>query len=273
MDLQAHPSGMTYEPAAKSIPAASREPEPLDDYIIEPFSGADIAIHVSGALLNAAGTLPAIAFLLVHADLLLDGWPLTLIGLAVGIFVADFISGLLHWAFDTWFHEGHHAVRRMVTLVREHHIHPERIFNYGFWHDGGMLSWFAFLASAPLFALAMLPAVPPTPARYALAVAGVTISLEIVFMLEFHKCGHRVRRGRTVRVFQRMHLLLSPEHHLDHHAGRHDRNYCLITGVADRTLGRLGVFRALEQVVSALTGAVPRENDREWLQRYDRLAR
>jgi ubiquitin-conjugating enzyme E2 variant len=89
-------------------------------------------------------------------------------------------------------------------------------------------------------------------------------------MLEFHKCGHRVRGVRAVRALQRLHLLLSPEHHLRHHSGRHDRNYCLITGIADRTLGRLGAFRGLERLISAASGAVPRQNDEVWLRRYGR---
>jgi hypothetical protein len=56
-----------------------------------------------------------------------------------------------------------------------------------------------------------------------------------------------------------------------HHSGAHDQNYCLITGAADRTLvGRLGIFRLLERIVSALTGAVPRENDRTWSMRHGR---
>lgn len=174
----------------------------------------------------------------------------------------------MHWAFDTWFRQDTIGLRRMVILVREHHVYPDRIFNYSFWHDAGMLSWFAAGASAPLLGFAALAHGAPGPARMALAVAGVTLSLEIVFMFEFHKCGHRVQRGPAVRLLQRLHVLLSPEHHLAHHGGRHDTNYCLITGIADRTLGRLGAFRLLEHLVQAMTGAVAREDDREWTKRH-----
>ena len=55
-----------------------------------------------------------------------------------------------------------------------------------------------------------------------------------------------------------------------HHSGRHDENYSLITGIADRTLGRLGAFRALERCITAMTGAVPRASDRDWAMRYGR---
>jgi hypothetical protein len=273
VDSDTRTSGPTYQSAPSPVTSAPPRSgaEPGVDYVVEPFSGVDLAIHISGGLLFALVTLPAIGFLVVHSDVLAAGWPLALLAFAIGTFVADFISGLLHWMFDTWFSEKTTPVRRMVTLVREHHVYPERIFNYSLWHDAGMLSWFALLISAPLFALAILPASTVTSVRYALAVVGVTTSLEIVFMLEFHKCGHRVDRGRVVRTLQRLYLLLSPEHHLGHHSGGHESNYCLINGLADRTLGRLGAFRALEYVVSSLTGATPRESDREWLKRFGRL--
>jgi ubiquitin-conjugating enzyme E2 variant len=150
----------------------------------------------------------------------------------------------------------------MVILVREHHIAPQRIFRYPFWHDSGILSWFALLVAGPPIAVALLTPGIAAGVRSGLAVGGVTLSLLVTFMLEFHKVGHRLHPGRTVATLQRLHLLLSAEHHLvGHHTGLHDRNYCLINGVADRTLGRLGAFRLMEWVVWRLTGAVPRQND------------
>jgi ubiquitin-conjugating enzyme E2 variant len=241
-----------------------------DVFAVAPFSATDIAIHVTGALLNLAGLVPALVWLGAHLSLLREGWPWALAALAVGTYVADFVTGFLHWAFDTWFSDDWPSIRRMVLLVREHHIHPERIFRYGFWHDGGMLSWFAFLVSTPVFAWVLLRAAAPQPLHAALVLGAAAASLEIVFMLEFHKCGHRLRRPALVRGLQRAHLLLSPTHHLRHHSGRHDRNYCLITGAFDRTAGRLGAWRLLERVVSRLTGWVPREDDRVWLERYGR---
>lgn len=242
-----------------------------DPFEVPPFSAGDLAIHLSGALLNLAGLVPALLWLGAHAGLLREGWPLALLGLAAGTYLADFVTGLLHWGFDTWFGEDWPSIRRMVLLVREHHIHPERIFRYGFWHDAGMLSWFAAAVSAPAFAFVLLRGGAPRPWHYALVLGAAAASLEIVFMLEFHKCGHRRRNPAPVRLLQRAHLLLSPEHHMSHHSGRHDGNYCLITGAFDRTAGRLGAWRGLERLVSALTGWAPRENDREWFRRFGRL--
>src|SRR6185436_8855245 len=94
-----------------------------DDYVIDPFSGSDIAIHISGALLNLAGLVPAAVWLFAHAELLAEGWPLAILAFVCASYVADFVTGFLHWGFDTWFSESMTPVRRMVLLVREHHIH------------------------------------------------------------------------------------------------------------------------------------------------------
>ncbi len=89
-------------------------------------------------------------------------------------------------------------------------------------------------------------------------------------MLEFHKCGHRARNPLWVRLLQKSGLLLSVPHHIQHHSGNHDYNYCLINGWADRTLGRLGLFRSLEWLIARWTGAQPQHNDHEWLRRFGR---
>lgn len=247
------------------------DPVPDDDvFTPAPFRTKDVAIHLSGGLLNGVACLLALTFLVSNGGMLLTGFGWVLLAIAVATFVADFVSGMLHWAFDTWFDENTTSVRRMVIMVREHHIYPQRIFRYGLKQEAGMLSWFALPLAVPLFGLAVLPDGPPTVERYALAAAGVIFTLEISFMLEFHKVGHRFQRGPVIRALQRLHLLLSPEHHMRHHAREHDTNYCLINGVADLTLGRLRVFRGLEHVVAMLTGKQPRSNDREWRRRYGR---
>jgi hypothetical protein len=91
-------------------------------------------------------------------------------------------------------------------------------------------------------------------------------------MLEFHKCGHRARQPRWIRLLQRTGFVLSTGHHSQHHQGNHDFNYCIINGWADRTLGRLGLFRGLEWIIARWSGAQPQRNDHEWLRRFGRKA-
>jgi hypothetical protein len=244
-----------------------------DRFEIEPFSTGDDLFQLSGAALNVAVAIPALIVLASLGDSLAAGWPLAVAGIAAGTFAADFVSGLLHWGFDTYFTDRAAFIKRTVLIVREHHVFPNRIFVYSAWREAGTLSWFAALLSAPLYGVAWFGPGIDDSSRAALLAAGLTLSVEITFMLAFHKAGHRPQRGRFVRVLQRMRLLLSPEHHMRHHCGPHDTNYCLINGIADDTLGKLGAFRAMEAVIGVVTGAVARENDRQVLAAFRRSRR
>ena len=88
----------------------------------------------------------------------------------------------------------------------------------------------------------MIPFGAGPAAGYAV-LAAVVFSVLLVTMLEFHKCGHRARQPRWVRLLQKSGLLLSVTTTSGTTSGNHDYNYCLINGWADRTLGRLGLFR------------------------------
>jgi hypothetical protein len=237
---------------------------------IEPYSKGDIWFHAIGGLFNAISTIAAIVWLFLNWSVLKPSLYMVLLAIALGFFIVDFITGFLHWAFDAWFNENITFVRRMVIMVREHHLYPERIFQFSFYHDAGILSWIALFLTSPLILYSLYWTGNPKLSLiwyYGVCVC-VVVSLGLVFMLEFHKCGHNPRAPKWVRVLQRLHLLLSFEHHMGHHSGKYDRNYCLINGHADQTLGRLGVWRGLEWLVAKVTGAVPQSSDKEWLEKY-----
>lgn len=252
---------------AQLEPGRRPKPPPVDYLSAAPFTRGTVLFHVLGGVLEGTLLLAIGAWLWRYRELAPGplGW---LLGLGIGLFLADFVSGLLHWAFDTWFDETHPVLQRMVIMVREHHIYPQRIFKFPFYHDAGVLSWIVFVLTAPpvLFAILVWPG--PAPWLWAALSGTVFFSLLVVFMLEFHKVGHRSKVGPVLHGLRRCGLLLEHRHHVLHHIGNHDVNYCLINGVADKTLGRLGVFRGLEALVYRLTGAVPQQNDHELLERY-----
>ena len=250
----------------------SRQAGRVDEYPrISPSSPGGIAFQVSGVVLNAICSLGGLIWLYRSG-----AWtevPIWTLGGAVilGLFIADFVSGLLHWAFDTWFDEENWFFRDIVLIVREHHIRPKQIFEYRFSKEVGRSSWVALLLTGWGFIVALV-AWPngAGPAATLAVVMGLVVSAGVVMMYECHKhFGHNPRPGRLLRTLQAMHLVLSPKHHIaGHHRPNFDQDYCLINGWADRTLGALGVWRGLEKLVSVATGAEPRRNDREWLARY-----
>ncbi|HMB52895.1 MAG TPA: fatty acid desaturase CarF family protein [Thermoanaerobaculia bacterium] len=242
-----------------------RERPPGDPFVVEPYSPREVRFHLIGASLNALCWLTAIAWLATAGRDAAPAWPWIVAAVVAGIYLADLGSGLLHWGFDTWFDADVTFVRRMVLQVREHHIHPSRIFLISFKQDAGTLSWIALLVTAPVLAWALVGG--GTASWWALATMVVFDPL-LVFMLEFHKCGHRPAGPWWVKALQKARLVLPVRHHLTHHSGNHDVNYCIINGWADVTLGRLGLFRGLEWSIERLTGERPQRDDHEWFRRF-----
>jgi len=242
---------------------------PGDPFEVESYSPSELRFHLLGGGLNGALVVAGLAWLAATPRGALPAWPWMVAALLLGIYLADLASGLLHWGFDTWFDADIKFVRRMVLQVREHHIHPQRIFDITFYHDAGTLSWIALLVTAPAIGAAMFGLVPRA-AGFVMVATAATFSPLLVFMLVFHKCGHRPKNPWPVRWLQATGILLSVRHHMQHHGGNHDFNYCIVNGWADRTLGRLGLFRGLEWLIERTTGARPQRDDHEWLRRFHR---
>ncbi len=184
-------------------------------------------------------------------------WP---IGIIAGLFLGDLASGFVHWAVDTWFDARHFG--RLILIAREHHTHPSHILGYGFLEHSTLGSGPAALFLAPL-ALSLLLMAQGTAADLGLLVIEIT-ALCLFFGTSFHNLGHRRSRSRLVRFLQGCGLLLTPAHHQVHHRPPQMVRYCVVNGWANPLCDRLGLWRGLEWLVTALTGAEPRRDDRDW---------
>lgn len=218
-----------------------------------------------GAGLNLACVAACAVWLVARAGEARPPWPVLAAATLVALFLGDFFSGLIHWATDTWFDE--ERMTRVVSIAREHHLYPQHILGYGFRDYVGYTSWPAVLFFAPLCAGLMLVP-PPSAAVYVAVLVCGEVCLLMFFGTHFHRLGHRWSPNPVVRLLQRTPLLITPRYHAIHHGGTHVTHYCVVNGWANVVCDAIGFWRGLERVVRALTGAVPRHNDHEWLARF-----
>jgi len=232
------------------------------------YTAAEVVGHAVAIVSNLMVVGAGVVWLVAHGERLQHVAWVVPCSVVLGLLVADLASGILHWGLDTWFDANTPGLGRMVKTVREHHVYPADVLDYRFRHHAGILSAPALLVAAPIVLPIALLADDPGAAPFGLVLGAIVVSLGILFMFETHKQGHRTRRTRLAGFLGRCHLLLTPDHHLAHHRPPYDFNYCLIGGWADWFMNRFDGWRRLERLVTRVTGAIPREDDRRWCERY-----
>lgn len=183
------------------------------------------------------------------------------IAFLAGVALADLGSGLVHWGADTWGDDDLPVIgRRLLKPFRLHHVDPDDFLRRSFIDANGDV---AFATLPSLVALLVLPldrAWAP-----ALLITGVGFCAVGMWTNQIHQWAHMPEPPALVGRLQRCGLLLGRDAHAAHHAGPFDRHYCITTGWWNRPLEAIGFFRRLEMVIAAITGAVPREDERRYL--------
>lgn len=182
---------------------------------------------------------------------------LVLAMLALGYIAADFVSGLVHWAFDTWGATTTPVLGpAFIVPFRVHHSDPEDITRHGFVATNGHNCF----ASLPVLVGSFW--LPVGTAFGDAALAFVTSLCFGVFCTnQFHKWAHQKQVGAVVGWLQRRGIILNPDHHQIHHTAPFEHHYCITTGWLNRPLRAIGFFRGMERLVHATTRAVPRRDD------------
>ena len=217
-----------------------------------------IAIFTAMIVWYAAWLLPAFTM----GGMALYLLPVTL---AIAWFLADLVSGVVHWGTDTWFDEV--LSERVISIAREHHLHPHHIVGYGFRDYVAYSTWPALLLLGPP-GLIMTLLCGRSALVFHLMVVVEVIAVTMFFGTYAHRLGHRKSDWAIVRFLQRWHFLIDVRHHNVHHRDNHDIQYCVVNGWANIVCDRIGFWRWLERMIYRFTGAIPRDNDHLWFARY-----
>jgi ubiquitin-conjugating enzyme E2 variant len=231
---------LTVAPPAAVVPGpeatANRRPQALEVFGVVGFA------VLSVLLLGRVVTEPGASMLV-------------LVGMALlGYVLSDLFSGLVHWGFDTWGSPSTPFLGpNFIQLFRVHHDDPQDITRHGFIATNGNNC----LVTMPVLVVGLLLPAGSTSARVLL----VSLCLGVFGTNQFHKWAHADRVSPFVAWLQRWHLILPVDHHDVHHGYPYMGHYCITSGWLNGLLDRIGFFRGLERLISAMTGARPRESD------------
>jgi sterol desaturase/sphingolipid hydroxylase (fatty acid hydroxylase superfamily) len=189
----------------------------------------------------------------------LSGWWMPLAAL-IGLLISDFMSGFVHWLFDTWGSLDTPVFGRLaIRTFRHHHVDQKAITTHDFIETNGHN-----ITLTSVYSVGGMVVVTPESSTLLDVFIGQTLvcaSFFTAFTSQIHKWAHMDEPPRVIALLQRARLILSPEHHALHHAAPYNRNYCITVGWMNGPLRAIRFFETLERTITALTGAVPREDD------------
>jgi ubiquitin-conjugating enzyme E2 variant len=201
----------------------------------------------------AGGTL---AVRLLQAPRVSGWWvPLTMLA---GSLAADFISGFVHWLFDTWGSTDTPVVGQLaIRTFREHHTDAKAITQHDFIETNGHN-----------ITLTILPSVGGCFALERGTFAATLLAMSLLFMTFFvsitsqiHKWAHSSTPPLVVQWLQRASLIIDARHHNRHHVAPHATHYCITSGWMNGPLRMVRFFETLERAITLTTGARPRANE------------
>ena len=180
--------------------------------------------------------------LLVTALLLVVNSPRSLLVLPVVCLGIDFLSGFVHWFFETRVRPGPTRLGRIAVDFLDHHVRPQRTLEVGFvvsaWRPALFVTW-------PIFSMTLL--LPGGPGAHP---ALFWIALLSLYIPQAHKFAHAPSRPLMIRWLQNSRLILSPAAHRQHHKNTNTA-FCVFTGWLNPLLDTIGFWRCLGRLFDA----------------------
>lgn len=170
---------------------------------------------------------------------------LVALALPIGVLGGDLVSGVVHWAADTYCSEDTPVVGpSLVKPFRQHHVFPRDICTHNFVATVGNVCILAF----PVLLLCLfLTWQMPDSGWLAFIVLNVALMCAAtVATNQFHKWAHQEKPSGFARLLQRTRLVLEPSHHQRHHNEPFEMHYCITNGWLNPLLNKIKFFRRLE---------------------------
>lgn len=188
-----------------------------------------------------------------------------------GIVSADFTSGFVHWAADTWGSVNLPIIgKHYLRPFREHHIDPTSITRHDFIETNGD----NFMITIPVLGYLLWGFATQTSVEikrsFPFRAYLFLFSMFIAMTNQIHKWSHTYFRLPSWVVWlQSLHIILPRTHHRIHHVSPHETYYCITTGWLNYPLEYIKFWSTLEAIVTKCTGSKPRQDDMEWSQKRD----
>lgn len=179
----------------------------------------------------------------------------------LGILAADFFSGFSHWLFDRYGTEQTPILgKALIFPFREHHTDQKAMTHHGFIEANGNTAIALQIVILPTVLFGLLKVINGFN-----GFVSFLLFFEITLLLtnEFHKWAHQDDVPKLIRTLQRMRLILSPEHHSQHHVYPFDKNYCITGGWLDPLLLKIGFFKKIENTLEWLFDVRPYQGKKE----------
>ena len=166
-------------------------------------------------------------------------------GSAAAVFLADFISGFVHWAEDAYARKDTPVIGKWIGEANiEHHAKPRAFVTRGYWASSWDLITVSALVVATTWCLDMLTW---QIVLFAAATANAN---------QIHKWAHSAphENPRIVTLLQKLRVIQTQKHHGKHHQGTKDSYYCSITNFLNPVLEKLRFWTTLEAIIATVTG-------------------
>jgi len=164
------------------------------------------------------------------------------------LLIADFVSGLMHWAEDTWLAPGQSKLldRYITSDNIDHHRHPGKIRAGAYWATNRVCIALTAVTALVLFFCGI------HAWQAYLVLAMLSQSNQV------HMWGHSSQPPVPVQWLQRVGLLQSTAHHGLHHKRPYASRFCTMTNYLNPILDGAGFWRGLEAIATLFGATVQR---------------